>query len=64
MNEWQQRVVAEKAELCERIAKLRQCMVTAEFAALACIDRKLISNQEHYMQEYADTLGERIARFK
>ena len=64
MQDWQQRVVDEKAELCERLAKLRQFRQTAEFAAMESDDRSLMEKQAEYMQEYADILGRRIARFK
>lgn len=64
MQDWQQRVVEEKMELCQRLEKLRQFRTTAEFAGLEKDDRNLMEQQVAYMQEYVDILGRRIARFK
>jgi hypothetical protein len=64
LKDWQNRVVHEKKELCERIAKLRQFGATAEYAGLDEIDRDNLIKQERFMQSYSDVLGKRIERFK
>jgi hypothetical protein len=64
MQDWQQRVVTERSELCGRLAKLWHFQTTAEFAAMDGDDRSLMGRQAEHMQAYADILGKRIARFK
>lgn len=64
MQEWQQRVVTERDELCEKLAKLRQFKNTADFAKMDREPRDLMEKQENCMQHYADVLGARIALFK
>ena len=59
----QQRVVDEKAELDDRAAKLRVFLDTPIFAGLDVSEQHRLGRQLHVMQEYALTLGERIAAF-
>lgn len=61
--EWKTRVREEKAELCNKLAKLRVFQTTADYAALSCDERRMLSAQENIMQQYADVLGDRIAKF-
>jgi uncharacterized protein len=62
--EWQQRVVAEKSELDERMAKLIAFFDTPAYEQLATEDRLLLIAQHTHMRALSDTLGTRIARFK
>lgn len=64
MNDWQQRVIDEKRELCERLAKLRQFFVTTAFAEMDSESRELMKRQAKIMQNYTNVLNERIKRFK
>lgn len=63
VEDWQKRVVDERAELCARLAKLRQFKTTAEYAAMDRPQRALLDRQADIMQAYADILGQRIALF-
>lgn len=61
----QQRVVEEKAELDERLDKLRafcskSCGV---FDSLPTDEKQRLTEQEGYMAAYSDVLGRRIAAF-
>jgi hypothetical protein len=64
MQEWQERVVAERDELCVKLAKLRAFKLTPEYAASPHDQRRLLEQQSETMQTYADILGARIALFK
>jgi len=64
MKEWQQRVIAERDELCVKLAKLRAFKLTPEYAASPHDERRLLDQQGETMQTYADILGARIERFK
>lgn len=59
----QQRVVAEKADLSERLAKLLGFFQTPVFAALSEAERSRLRNQARFMDGYAAVLEERIAAF-
>jgi hypothetical protein len=59
----QQRVVAEKAELDERLNKLLAFNSTQTYQELPAEDRDLLFEQASYMQAYSSVLGLRIARF-
>ncbi len=59
----QQRVVTERAELVERLAKLHDFMQAPVFSALDNAERVRLRNQAHHMTGYADVLAERIAAF-
>ena len=64
MQEWQERVVAERDDLCAKLAKLRQFKNTVEYAMAPVKARQLLDQQENMMQNYADILGARIDLFK
>ena len=57
----QERVVAERAELNEKLTKLLAFMNTESFEALPDRDRYLLNKQASFMGFYRDTLDERIA---
>jgi|GEM_PF-1049726 len=59
----QQRVVDEKAELDERLAKLRTFFDTAIFGGLDAAEQSRLRQQAHAMACYSAILGERIAAF-
>lgn len=59
----QQRVVDEKAELDERLLKLRGFFNTDTFRALAVEEHDRLFRQANAMDAYSVVLGERIAAF-
>lgn len=59
----QQRVVAEKAEVDDRLNKLLAFTSTPIYAGLPQEERNRLSEQTSYMQAYSNVLGERIAAF-
>lgn len=59
----QERVVAEKKDLDEKIAKLSAFFDTETFAKLPDVDKGDLERQMAFMQGYSDTLGLRINRF-
>lgn len=59
----QQRVVIEKAELDEKLAKLAAFMNTQRFTALPIDEFARLTRQFTCMVEYSAVLGERIAAF-
>ena len=64
MQPHQQRVVTEKQELDEKIAKLKAFIDASEiFKALPLMDRLLLDDQYALMILYTRVLGRRIERF-
>lgn len=66
MQPHEERVIAEKQELDERLAKLKAfCFDPGSpiFKALSPIDRDLLEDQYNSMKDYSEILGKRIARF-
>ena len=61
--DYQQRVIDEKVQLDDKLAKLLAFFDTPTYAALATPDRLLLIAQHTHMRAYSDTLGTRIARF-
>ena len=59
----QQRVVDEKRELDEKLAKLSSFVCTPIFASLDCRESERLQRQHDVMTEYSTILGERIAAF-
>lgn len=59
----QQRVVDEKAELDDKLAKLKAFKESDLFNSLEIEDRVLLIVQCTYMREYSKILGKRIDRF-
>lgn len=59
----QERVVAERDELQERIEKLDAFLKTPVFAKLPEVDRVDLYYQLCVMRAYRDTLNSRISRF-
>ena len=63
MQPHQERVVAEKKELDEKLAKLSLFMTGIAFANLPAGEKDRLFRQEDVMKEYSGILGERIAAF-
>lgn len=59
----QQRVVAEKAQLDDKLLKLRKFISQDLFKTLPDIERELLTTQAGAMTEYSDILAQRIAFF-
>jgi hypothetical protein len=64
-HDWQNRVVTEKAELDERLAKLQTFLgqPSAALREMSIPDLSLLTAQEHYMRCYSNVLRDRIVRF-
>lgn len=63
LQTYQQRVVAEKAELDEKLAKLDAFGRTQIFASLSADEQGRLNRQHSLMGKYSAVLGERIAAF-
>ena len=63
MQEFQERVVKEKAELDEKLAKLRLFFTSEIFYTLSDEEQERLNRQENAMTEYSEVLGERINAF-
>lgn len=63
MQPHQQRVIEEKAELDERLSKLKAFAGTETFASLSEAERARLNCQGLFMAGYSAVLGERIAAF-
>lgn len=63
MQPYQQRVIDEKAELDDRLAKLQAFWDNPIFTTLPPAERERLERQSRIMQDYSAVLGERIAAF-
>lgn len=63
MQPHQQRVVAEKVELDEKIVKLRGFFGTTTWENVDPLEQDRMMRQYSAMSEYSNILGERIAAF-
>lgn len=63
MQPFQQRVVDEKKELDEKIAKLKAFWDNPVFPTLPEVERVRLERQFDVMEEYSSILAERIANF-
>jgi hypothetical protein len=63
MQTHQQRVVTEKAELDEKLAKLLAFFQSPTFRTLTEAEQSRLRNQARFMDGYSAILGERIAAF-
>ena len=59
----QQRVVTERDELAERLAKLMAFLQAPVFAGLDAAERVRMRSQAHHMNGYLAMLNERIEAF-
>lgn len=60
----QQRVIAEKAQLDERLAKLNAFMTTSFYESISEVEKYLMKKQSEIMLEYSDIIHGRIVEFK
>lgn len=63
MKGWQNRVVAEQAQLQKRIGKLDEFIGGEEFKDLDMQDRWGLEDQHDHMRKYSLSLRNRIGRF-
>jgi hypothetical protein len=63
LEPFQERVVAEKADLDIRIEGLRAFLTTEIFASLDQAEQGRMTQQLSVMRDYSDILGERIRAF-
>lgn len=63
MQPHQERVVAEKAELDDKLTKLTAFFDSTIFSSLPDEEQTRLRRQAHFMWQYSDVLGERIAAF-
>lgn len=63
MQPHQERVIAEKAELDEKIGKLQTFGAGPVFHSLPVEEQERLHAQFSVMQDYSSILGERIAAF-
>lgn len=64
MQDFQNRVIAEKEELDLKLGKLEVFLVSAHFFGLDDSERARLKEQHNVMQKYSSILGRRIAAFK
>ena len=63
MQPHQERVVAEKTELDDKLTKLKSFEAGPIYRSLPEDEQKRLSSQADVMQQYSDILGQRIAAF-
>lgn len=61
---YQQRVMDEKAELDDRLAKLNAFWANPQFDKLPSEEKQRLESQARVMQEYSDILAARISAFQ
>ena len=66
LSEWQERVTKEKAQLDDRLERLKKFL--SEYSGkgkgrMELKDLSLLKMQEGVMERYSEILGQRIARF-
>jgi len=64
MKDWKLRVVEEKKELDEKIAKLSAFIEQEQFNVIDADEKQRLIRQEQYMVEYSLIFAERIANFE
>jgi hypothetical protein len=62
--DWQQRVIAERDEVRERLSKLEPFLDSINFTNLDADNQDLLVEQAHIMDEYVNVLNRRIALFE
>ena len=63
-NSWQDRVIAEKVDLDEKVGKLIEFIDSAAFAETSPYEQNLLVRQKEIMQDYSRVLDQRIATFQ
>lgn len=64
MEDWQQRVIEEKAELDARLIRLHDVIASERFKTFDLLQQDLMKRQAGYMDAYSLTLRDRIEGFK
>lgn len=66
MEYWQERLLDEHAQLCDRLMRLSALIVgeSPGFAALDEEDKRLLRHQRMIMLDYSEVLQDRINRLK
>lgn len=63
ITDYQQRVIDEKTQLDDKLAKLRNFFDMATFKNLDNTEKSRMYRQENVMADYSEILGERVAAF-
>jgi len=63
LQPWQYRVISELAELGIKLYDLHRFMESQFFAEMSDDDKAILRRQALFMDDYYDTLGERISKF-
>jgi len=63
MEAYQERVVAEKEELDEKLSKLKAFTESEQFQSVPADEQGRMNRQHAAMEDYSNVLGERIANF-
>ena len=63
MEPHKERVLTEKAELDEKLEKLRAFFSNPLFEGLPDAEKERLQRQQKIMTDYSDVLGERITEF-
>lgn len=64
LTDWQQRVVAERTELSDRLNKLMAVINSPDFNQLNPDEQRLVKDQSQAMALYLVILADRIEHFK
>jgi hypothetical protein len=64
LQPWQERVVAEEAQLGERLRSLNVFVDGDGFAALTETEQSLLRSQRYFMSGYLETIRQRIKMFE
>lgn len=64
MEEFQQRVVEEKAQLDDKLSRLRPFVLSNRFATLPSGEQYRMNRQLDLMEQYSAVLAQRIAAFQ
>lgn len=64
MGAYQDRVIAEHAELKDRLGKLKAFFETPVFAGIAPAEQTRLRRQAKAMSEYEEVLDERVKAFR
>jgi len=63
MNDFEERVLSEQADLSEKMQKLSTFMYGKVFPTLPAVDQGLLMVQYPQMEAYSVTISDRIERF-
>lgn len=63
MEPFQERVVTEKAELDDKLSRLKPFVTGEKFKSLPNAEQERMIRQLHLMEEYSQVLGQRIEAF-